>query len=671
MRLLHTGTLEFETFFGDLPLYAILSHTWGVDEVLYEDARHGGEELRRCKKAALSKVLMAAQIAQREKLDYIWIDTCCIDKSSSAELSDAINSMFKWYECAFVCYSYLSDYVDSEGQNREKLEKSRWFSRGWTLQELIAPIEVEFYDATWTVFGSRHGLSEEISRITGIDKPLLQRKHSFRPAFCRHGDNESSILRSCPDCRAALIQRAQRKGVSSKGVIREGEIPRLLGGYGISSRMSWAARRSTTRAEDIAYCLLGIFDVNMPLLYGEGGVRAFQRLQQEIVRHSPDHSLFAWEGPVGSDSDSQRAGFPGLASSPMLFRDGHLFHPVPEEGRSMALSGKGFELDVYLAPCTCDFPIDMAFRSLTGREVPLWLAVLGCTRRNDHFTSPALILEETSASLNSFKRFKWKPDRDKDNYECLAVVSTGSGLYQGWMDQVEFQISFDPLMFKRTGILLHETNSAETEVQCPQASITHSGNLKLMHRYKTRCIVLRDGSEPVLAASKPLSWFKKKIMPLPPGNSAVVIHGTAILLEDSEHDSFAVGWGVILSAEGHRVLEFGDPDRWRSKQARPSCTLWQLRPDESRTEFFNRPHKDQYTFYKLHRKLEGRVADGTWTALSPRDSVTFTDQSGDRLCMEAEVKIEEFLGRARFGISVSMQKIEDSDQMEGFTLAAQ
>jgi hypothetical protein len=438
MRLLHTGTLEFETFFGEAPLYAILSHTWEVDEVLYEDARHGGEELRRCKKAALSKVLMAAQIARQENLDYIWIDTCCIDKSSSAELSDAINSMFKWYECAFVCYSYLSDYVDSEGQNGEKLEKSRWFSRGWTLQELIAPIEVEFYDATWTLFGSRHGLSEEIARITGIDKSLLQRKHDVFPEVCWHDDNESSILRTCPDCRAALVQGAQSLGYRSKDMVWEGEISRLLGGYGISSRMSWAARRSTTRAEDIAYCLLGIFDVNMPLLYGEGGVRAFRRLQQEIARHSPDHSLLAWGGPAGSDS--QRSGFPGLASSPMLFRDGHLFHPIPGEGRSMALSSKGFELDVYLAPCTGVLPGSVEFQSRTDMRDHLWLAVLGCTKGNDHFTSPALVLEKTSASLNSFKRSKWKLTWVKDYYECLAVVSTRSGFYRGRMDQVDCEI---------------------------------------------------------------------------------------------------------------------------------------------------------------------------------------------------------------------------------------
>lgn len=193
----------------------------------------------------------------------------------------------------------------------------------------------------------------------------------------------------------------------------------------------------------------------------------------------------------------------------------------------------------------------------------------------------------------------------------------------------------------------------------PQASITHSGNLKLMHRYKTRCAVLRDGSKPVLARSKGLALVATNYASLPPASSAVFVHGTAILLEDSEHDSFAVGWGVILSTEGHRVLPFGDPDRWRSKQAQPYCTLWQLRPDEIKTELFNGPHEDMDTFRELYRKLEGRVADGTWTALSPRDSVTFTDQSGDRLCMEAEVKIEEFLGRARFGISVSMQKIDD------------
>jgi hypothetical protein len=180
-----------------------------------------------------------------------------------------------------------------------------------------------------------------------------------------------------------------------------------------------------------------------------------------------------------------------------------------------------------------------------------------------------------------------------------------------------------------------------------------------MHRYKTQFIVLRDGSKPVLAVSKRLALSGTDYLPFSPEASSVVIHGTAILLEDSEHDSFAVGWGVILSPEVYRLLQCRGSDRWRLKQAQPYCTLWQLRPDEIKTKIFNGPHKDMDTFHELHRKLEGRAADGTWTALSPRDSVTFTAQNGDRLCMEAEVKIEEFLGRARFGISVSMQKIEN------------
>jgi len=184
----------------------------------------------------------------------------------------------------------------------------------------------------------------------------------------------------------------------------------------------------------------------MPLLYGEGGARAFRRLQQEIARHSPDHSLLAWEGPVGSDS--QRTGFPGLASSPMLFRDGHLFHPVPGEGRSMALFSKGFELDVYLAPCTGVFSCPTSMLQLgtdmrdqrTEMRDQLWLAVLGCTRGNDHFTSPALILERTSASLNSFMRFKWKPGWYANSHDCLAVVSTGSGFYRGWIEGFECEM---------------------------------------------------------------------------------------------------------------------------------------------------------------------------------------------------------------------------------------
>jgi hypothetical protein len=175
------------------------------------------------------------------------LSRCCIDKTSSAELSEAINSMFRWYEKAETCYAYLSDVPDGAGlvpaQVRARFAASRWFTRGWTLQELIAPRYVLFFSRHWKYFGTKESLCDQISAITGIDTDTLL-----------------------------------GAGLEHVSVAR---------------KMSWASCRNTTRIEDSAYCLLGLFDVNMPLLYGEGQ-KAFQRLQEEILRSSHDYSLFAW-----------------------------------------------------------------------------------------------------------------------------------------------------------------------------------------------------------------------------------------------------------------------------------------------------------------------------------------------------------------------------------------
>jgi hypothetical protein len=188
-----------------------------------------------------SKIERGSSICHAQGLKYFWIDTCCIDKSSSAELSESINSMYNWYAKSVVCYAYLEDVDYSNG--RESIRKSRWFTRGLTLQELITPGRMEFFDGQWMLIGKKFGLSALLSDITSIPKNIFE---------------DPSELMLCS----------------------------------VARRMSWAAHRETTREEDIAYCLLGIFDVSMPLLYGEGA-RAFTRLQEEILKETDDQSLFA------------------------------------------------------------------------------------------------------------------------------------------------------------------------------------------------------------------------------------------------------------------------------------------------------------------------------------------------------------------------------------------
>jgi hypothetical protein len=174
MRLLHTTESKFEEFGGDeIPLYAILSHSWGENETTFQAIQGGDIE-----KAGDEKVIEARSIAAKHGFKYIWIDTCCIDKTSSAELSEAINSMYYWYQESGVCYVYLAD-VPSNAVDRESIAKSpefsnsRWFTRGWTLQELIAPSTVIFLDQEWQAIGTKSRLQGVISEITSIPTNIL------------------------------------------------------------------------------------------------------------------------------------------------------------------------------------------------------------------------------------------------------------------------------------------------------------------------------------------------------------------------------------------------------------------------------------------------------------------------------------------------------------------
>lgn len=254
--------------------YAILSHTWGSDEdeVVYTDILNGKAHTR---KTFETKVVYTCRRAIADRYKYAWIDTCCIDKSSSAELSEAINSMFYWYRKSAVCYVLLSDVPGDTNIDdpNSAFAKARWFTRGFTLQELLAPPDVVFYSGDWLELGTKTGLCTTLAAITKIDIDVLI---GNRP----------------------------------------------IEATSIANRMGWAASRVTKRPEDIAYCLMGIFSVNMPLLYGEGS-RAFIRLQEEIMKSSIDHSLFAWV-----DEDAPEEEMRGvLARSPSVFSKTRMISP--------------------------------------------------------------------------------------------------------------------------------------------------------------------------------------------------------------------------------------------------------------------------------------------------------------------------------------------------------
>lgn len=257
MWLINTTTLKLEEFPTEVGLdYAILSHRWGDDEVLFKDL-NGSKDLNVLhNKQGFSKVKRCCEQASRDKYSWAWVDTCCIDKSSSAELSEAINSMFHWYRESSMCYAYLFD-VDS----LDDIGGSEWFRRGWTLQELLAPTHVQFFGRDWTFLSDKQSLRNELGAITSIPETALL---NFRSED-----------------------------------------------YCIAEKMSWAVGRQTTREEDLAYCLMGLFDINMPLLYGER-TKAFLRLQEMIMEYSTDLSIFLWNG-------QPRTEFGLLAASPSCF----------------------------------------------------------------------------------------------------------------------------------------------------------------------------------------------------------------------------------------------------------------------------------------------------------------------------------------------------------------
>lgn len=255
------------------PPYATLSHVWGDGEVTFQDCEDVEDITclsRITLKKGYAKLAAACERALQDGLGYVWVDTCCINKSSSAELSEAINSMFRWYEMSQTCYAYLDDLHDRF--NLRDLRKSRWFMRGWTLQELIAPADVVFLTAEWQEIGTKATLAKQISSIARI--------------------------REC-----ILVDGLYAHDTS------------------IAEKISWAAGRRTTREEDHAYSLLGLFDVHMPPIYGEGGPSAFRRLQEQIMHTSTDHTIFTWWGQGSSITSGI------LALSPDHFFGAKL-HPV-------------------------------------------------------------------------------------------------------------------------------------------------------------------------------------------------------------------------------------------------------------------------------------------------------------------------------------------------------
>ncbi|KAF2773724.1 hypothetical protein EJ03DRAFT_305300 [Teratosphaeria nubilosa] len=291
MRLLDVQSFEMRSFHDDaeLPQYAILSHTWREDgEPEFSNVLELSKWSWSRTKTLYRKVSAAAHLARKDGLQWIWIDTCCIDRGNLVKVQEAVNASFRWYQEAEICYVYLED-LDTHAQWMESFSNCTWFSRGWTLSELLAPRKTRSYNNVWRHVGTKAMLARVIARITGID--------------------------------AAIIR--QRRALSSVSA---------------AARLSWAAKRKTRRVEDQAHCLLGIFGISMPILYGEGP-RAFHRLQEELINTSGDLSIFAWS--------SSRTGDCLLARSPDSFA----------ECGDVILSGTGAACDIRNSRLKATLPI--------------------------------------------------------------------------------------------------------------------------------------------------------------------------------------------------------------------------------------------------------------------------------------------------------------------------
>jgi len=332
IRLLNTSTLEMEKFFitRDRPRYVILSHRWEKSEAdlhLFEKEKYN--LTHECPPGVV-KIREFCARANNAGYDWCWADTCCIDKTNSAELSEAINSMWEWYREAQACYVYLTD-VDNRSIPdapqtspiatglASNLRRSAWFSRGWTLQELLAPKVVIFFDFRWNFLGFRDEelFGQVLSEITHIDRKCF------------------------------------------------GDIAKLNQAL-IAEKMSWMSTRRTSRLEDLAYCMLGIFDVNMPLIYGEG-LKAFTRLQLEIVAKYDDESIFLWQ------SEDHKGAHGLLASHPSSFAWLHesqvkLARKTWLQRQPYRMTNRGLELEIFDS---------ISVKSMAKVEIPLNIVVIG------------------------------------------------------------------------------------------------------------------------------------------------------------------------------------------------------------------------------------------------------------------------------------------------------
>jgi hypothetical protein len=559
MRLLNAYTWQLEGFanIAELPKYATLSHTWGNEEVLFEDIDTWESKSWQLK-AGFTKFKFCLEQALADKLEYVWIDTCCIDKSSSAELSEAINSMFNWYSQAVICYVYLND----AEYGKQSIEKCRWFSRGWTLQELIAPKQTFFYDKHWSFLGQRQSLALELSAITRIDYRLLNRSEPLGP--------------------------------------------RELESYSIATRMSWASTRQTTREEDEAHALLGIFNVNMPLLYGEGK-RAFIRLQEEIIRKTTDTSILAFIPDQNREDVS-----PLLAGSVTQFYSPLCASwPLGTKRSTMKIEKNTIHLLMRIIRLGVG-----TFNNYAG----CYYGVFEVATANDPLLFPVMLLAKIDNASDVFRRV----------YSYVKAIGP-DGSYSLTPEHkyhlIESENIFDPSNIRWANIVLHGPTTLEEGCITPPVARLHS--------------LLVEPSPPfTLETTYPVT-SNNTLTPSPRGHWR---HAEELgyLSFVNGQERFLVVWGFV---EGS--------DRYLA----PNCWVWPLNRQES-------------TGFEEYLSLRGGpipvwdlqdIASEIAPALHTRkaeDSRSIGRPEGT-IVISTKISSSDFLGRQMFLIEVKITKGED------------
>lgn len=628
MRLLNTTSLKLEYFVGHkIPKYSILSHRWEDEEILFEDVQTDQWP----QKKGVDKVKKACLRAKDDGFRYIWIDTCCIDKSSSAELSEAINSMFNWYHHSQVCYAYLFDVPTGD---TEAFTKSEWFTRGWTLQELIAPKQVQFFDRQWRKIGDRLSLLEPIVRVTAIDRRVLDRgKHH----------------QHCPHQAEDLTDRM---GCICGGCNNSQTFHPLLSSFSVAVRMSWASNRVTTRVEDEAYALMGLFNVNMPLLYGEG-MKAFRRLQEEITRNSNDQSILAGQHHLC---------FQGQYRKKWDERDdslGYLFPPSPRAFQqtatlerpsasptylSMTLTNRCLNIELHVCPCLWK---DRYMRQLkTG-----WLGILACVYSDDYLSRPAIILERLSSAENGQPVFA----RMMGCENHLLRISPGrllDGNREVEYDKEGVIVWFNPshIEMMNVDLLIHRKWAQGIRTPAIRINPMIGGHIDMAYRIRISVPELEETPN-----GCDLKFMVRKPQELQ-GNMPGIL-----ALDDGSGRGFFVAYGILV----HRVTDNEAPDSATSLKFVPWCRLLAWRQVVTDREFIP---KDDDSVTMIFRHMTDFISPHSQSLESigktqTHDSQEWFDKPGLRA--QVAMKPYTFLGQTVYELEISVWRIDSSSRRQG------